>query len=333
MSVTTTNNKDNMPTLKAEGMESARIEFLGVKILVTMPKGVFVPFMSRSPAVLPTVNQSILGADSDLHIYSEYGKPALMVRDDLVYLSSTTDKKQFAVDVMLATSKFLEKLLNQKGIYSFHASAISYKDEATIILGQPGAGKTTVAMGACYIDNEIKLVSGSRFFVQNESIVAGIASMDIRRGSIISDLGKNLRGAKPASVVQSEKENSAWDARITLNPEEESIKMNTTYPIRVKDFVLVKRLPKQLSVISDQIDRDSFLSRIYDAVFAFSEQIPWYVLGSKIPYPDIFGTQMKKERLEFGDRLLGSKKYVYLEGTLEDISSHLANKLKEKARN
>lgn len=305
-------------------IKTAEISFLGVKIGLSMPKEIYSLFLDKYRSVLPEISDVVSGRSPDFFINYSFGEPSLKIVDNTAYMASKAKNSQAAIDVMLAASKFLERELNRNGIYSLHASAVALGKDGTIFLGHQGAGKTTVALSCSFLDPEVKLVSGSRVFVKEDKIVGGIPSIDLRFGSAVSELSAELRDRGNPTFIQHQQ---AWGQRILLRPEDLRVNLNTEYPIGIRRFVLVEKLPKELLVIRDSIDRDSFLVRVYDALYAFSEHIPQYILGSKIPYPDIFGDDMRQARIQFGERLLGSKQFIYLEGGLTEISTYVLREL------
>ena len=304
--------------------KTAEISFLGVKIGLSMPMEVYGLFLDKYRSVLPPISDTVSCRNPDFFINYSFGEPSLRLVDNTAHIVSKAKNSQAAIDVMLAASKFLERELNRNGIYSLHASAIALGRDGTIFLGQQGSGKTTVALSCSFLDPEVKLISGSRVFVKEDKIVGSIPSIDLRFGSVISELSTELQDSKNSTIIQNQQ---VWDQRVLLRPEDLHINTNAEYPIDIRRLVLVKKLPKELLAVRNSIDRDSFLVRVYDALYAFSEHIPQYVLGSKIPYPDIFGNGMRQSRIQFGERLLGSKQPIYLEGRLAEISTYVVREL------
>lgn len=299
---------------------SLQIGVFGVKLDITMPEDVYPIFERKYRAVLPQASGTRSDAECNVRITATHGPPLLRIDNGNVVMSSFANSSQFAIDVMLAASKFLERELNKNGIYSFHASAISHNGVGMIFLGQPGAGKTTTALSVCFLNKEVQLVSGSRCFVKEDKIVGSIPGLDLRLGSVMEELSSELKGVTAALNLDNVR---AWDQRVVIKPDEAGITLNSKYPIDIGSFVLVKKLPKNLTVITEGIERDAFLARIYDSIYTFSEQLPHYVLGSKIPYPDIFGEAMRLKRMGFGEQVLAGKPTIYLEGRLADMSSYI----------
>ena len=317
--------KDDVVSCLRDNSTTQSTTFMGIKLGMSIPNEVYPYFLKRYEAVLPKMERSSYTEKYDAFVESSFGKPLLEFHDSNITMSSNASPRQFATDVILAGSKLLEFELNKRGIHSLHAAAIAYKGEGIIFLGPGGAGKTTTALSCCLMDKDATLISGSRLFVSDEGIVGGMPGIDLRSGSINAEFGEEFaRVAQDANSI-------AWEERKLLTPRDAGIRMcEDQFPMPIKAFVLLKKLPKTLTVFHDGIDKEAFLLRLYDALYVFAELTPYLMLGNGLPYPDIYSYEMKKERAAFASRLLENPDRIYLEGDMKEMADFVLKNIARK---
>ena len=98
--------------------------------------------------------------------------------------SSVTDKKRIGLDTLILISHLTDLENYKKQIYSFHSIAIKKKKKGIIVLGESGAGKTSLSLYLRKIDRDIEVPFSDKVIVKNIEdsffVVGGIQKEIIR---------------------------------------------------------------------------------------------------------------------------------------------------------
>ncbi len=304
------------------------INSVGVCIKVVAPEQLSEAFTKLCTTLIP------LGSEASTHnsprkpdiiiVFRPANSPNLTIRGNIVLLESAIDPYQSAMDVILLASKLLERELNRHNIYSVHASAVCKGGRSVVIIGQPGAGKSTTALNCCLLDNSVKYLGDNRITLNNLSEVVGMSSsMSIRRGSLFSEFGDFdlLR-----NMSRDTNRETFGDTRVEIQPEDLGIAKYTELPVKVDHIVLVRKLPKAVTVKEKMEAYNLLLLRLYESLSFYSDGLS-LLLGSHLPIQDLFSNRSKTERLRFAEGMLDTIQSSVVEGTLGDISNHVLKQL------
>ena len=318
----TSKNKSSLHH-KTKENNNFNLEFVGVNFKLSMPKELEDVFFKDYPNYLPPFKVTSEKPKVNIYVYRD--KPRLLVDGENIFLSNESSDKQLGRDTILLLSKFLELRLNETDTFSLHASAVSSSNRAIAIVGPNGSGKTTSAVYSCLLDNGIELVSGNRLFVNGVNIVGGTSGIRLRAGSLESEfkLGSYI---SPDTL-------GFHDRKVSLTSENVGIRVNVDYPVKLTKIILVKKLEKELSVkkldmANETQLNEAFLS-IHNSASEFSDSFPNFVLGSKIPYPDIFTNEHRWKRIAFVSNLLRNVESVKVEGKLEGIGEYISQNIRK----
>lgn len=314
-------DKNKQSPKEDPGQITVNLQFLGSPVRLSMPNDAYEIFLKNYQKYLPKFET--MEGTTGFPVSISHGAPQLLFGDG-IKLSDDADREQLVKDTILLLSKVLEYNLNKVGIFSLHASSVAYGSEGIAIIGQSGAGKTTSAVRACMIDKGISFVSGNRVFIDGKSIIAGTSLMQLRRGSLELELG-----IKDKPEV---KETSFQNRKVSIDPENLDISSVQHYPVRIKKLISLKKLDTELKVsqmnLKDYNRFNEAFSWLYDAASKYSDYFPNIILGPKIPYPDMFGSELREKRVQFVSNLLDNVELFNVEGRLDSIAAFIIQMLR-----
>ena len=294
---------------------------VGVNFRLDMPKDLHPLFLKDCLNYLSNLKKADGKPSVTFHI--SRGPPNLVVNDDKILLVNNAQEEQLVRDTVLLMSKILERELNRRDIFSLHASGVSANGKAIAIIGPGGSGKTTSAVYTCMLDRTICFVSGNRIFVRGTDVIDGASGVRLRAGS----LGQELGLSSPAL-----EEIGFYDAKVSLTPAEIGIVTTPSYPLKLTKIIVVRKFERELTVeklnmANEEQMNDAFLN-LYNCASEFSENFPSFILGPKIPYPNVFTTKLKEARISFIKGLLRNIEVIKVEGKLKEIASFVKNEIR-----
>ncbi len=259
-----------------------------------------------------------LKKSEELKLIFKKGENKLDIGKNTVNISENASFEQIAFDAINILSKFFEKDINKKGIFSIHGASITNNNKGILLLGDNGSGKTTSAIMVCLKNPEIKLISGNRIFLNSDNIIGGVNIINLRYGSIKSEFSS----FDQVTIINSQiKKVYNWEKRLFVNPEDLKITVNKKYPVKLTAIIFIKKLPKPLTILKVE-DKYTYLHELYESISRWGDRNP-YTFGSMIHLPEIFSYRLKSIRLHSINDILKSTPILSLEGNLENISDYL----------
>jgi hypothetical protein len=316
-------NKNSMYN-KIKRNNSFNLNFVGINFKLSIPNNieqiVFKDYLNYLPPFKITEEKS------EVNIYVYRDKPSLVVDGENIFLSNESSPEQFSRDIILLISKFLEQKLNKKDIFSLHASAVSSSNMGIAMVGPNGSGKTTSAIYSCLVNKNIKFVSGNRLFIDGINIVSGTRGIRLRAGSLKSEF--KLDNYILPDILEFQ------DKKVSVIAEDLGINANLNYPIRLIKIILVKKLEKELTVKKLDMSNNAQLNEafliLHNSASEFNDNFPNFVLGSKIPYPNMFTDEHRRKRIVFVSNLLRNVESIKVEGRLEEIGEYISRSIRKK---
>ena len=313
------------------------LDILGVKVIIGLPKRAAVAFQRVRNRYFPTSTNkmpSILKSQDAIKVNLLTGKnPKLTVRKNFILLREKSSPKLIAKDAAEVTSRYLESVLNENGIFSIHASGVAYKDRALLFIGDNGAGKTTTGLYSFLSDHELAFLGGNRIFLNQKLMtIGGVDSISIRASSLADEFCgfKEVKNylEKKGRVIKFPNE------KVLLAPDELRPNRGIRYPLRLAGIVYVKKFHSKPHFMKfnkhKYFEKMQLQEVIYSALSGFNEHSPLMLVGAKLPYPDMFDYDLKLERVKFANALIKKVPIYYAEGVLKDISKFSIAALKSK---
>lgn len=212
---------------------------------------------------------------------------------------------------------FLEKQFGEMGLCSCHSACVSKDGKATLLVGEAGAGKTSLAVNLCnnygysLISNDMTLIGK-----ENDTIYAygGTKFINLRLLSVKSNM--------PFLLYLFENSNKdSWTNKISLMARDIDIKEEySKLPIKNVLFIHVDNRDKYKESNGDSW-RNNFLmyqntsSHIRGTAATFIDK-----RGYPIGYIPSFETKETYEkRIDLINTINGLKNYKYVSGSLEEI--------------
>ncbi len=302
-----------------------KASFLGTAISATMPKEEQNSFLANYQCYLPEAVKN--SKKPKLNFLSRIGKPKLFIKNNMVSISSTADRGWLSIDTILSISKFLEKDLNNRGIFSIHAAGIALKDRGCLIIGETGSGKTTTAIKSCIDGREFGIISGNRIFLNKNRIIGGAKFLRVRVGSLISEL--NFRKNKLLRILGTGSLES-MNGKITTTPRELGINEFRRKSAKLVAIFKVKKLPGKFSASISRGESIEKFESIYKALSEFSDYFPDIMYSARLPYPDIFGQKLRLQRVLKARELINNIPLITVEGDIDDISKYIIQSMRRQ---
>ncbi|MCL4381171.1 hypothetical protein M1141_02745 [Candidatus Marsarchaeota archaeon] len=307
-----------------------RLKPFGVDLRVDLPIELKSQFTRKCPIYLP-MNNVCLTTPQVIEINVAWGKPSLTIEEYKATFKSNATDSMIVADTLLIASRLVEKVLNQNNIFSLHASSLSYNNQAVLLIGAYGSGKTTTAVNLCMKDKTIGYVTGNRPFLQNSNnkILYGMGHISVCTSSLVEELhikdevlkniGFNSKNTNPYYAIQASR--ISFDASI----------LNITkacFPLNLKAIIFVKKSDREFVLFKSDRTNERDIMAIYYALREYSEK-NYVMIGPKIILPDIVTEQEKYIRLEYAEKLAKSTPIIYAEGKLDALSSFVKSILRE----
>ncbi len=309
------------------------LNLLGVRTAITIPAKIEDHFNDQLTKYLPIceeTSQNYKISEVQLKINIRQGNPRLRIDDDTATFYSNSNTKTLVVDSVFLVSKLLEKALNKKGIFSLHASGLSYGENGVLIVGPTGSGKTTTAVFTCLQDKTIGHVSGNRVFLDSNSheIIYGIDRFSLRKTSILNEF-KRFHVAKRVGLNTNNiaKGQLAHADKVSLTSAYLGIK-RAKFPLKLERIIIIQKMDNELVTFDARKGGNTELLTVYSALTEFSERVPCMMVGPKILFPEVFGEQLKAKQLRFAVELTKTIPITYVGGGLMEISKFIENKIK-----
>ena len=304
---------------RAGGIVTLRMLVHGICVEVKLPEDAERFFLANYMCYLPDTGPC-KGSAPELNFTALSDRNGFTVERNGATVANKSSSFWLAIDTILAISKFVERKMNEAGIFSMHSSGIAFGKYGGIVIGDAGSGKTISAIKSCLLNREFRIISGNRVVVQGSNIVGGAPLLRPRVGPLISL-------PKVGELVKS---GNIWerDSKITVMPEELGVKRQTSYPVKLKAIFKVKVLDGKLKVKESVENSAENFEKLYSCLSEFSDRFPVAAYGPRIPYPEMFGLKLRKKRALKAEFLAKSYGIISLEGNFDSIIKYLVNRMK-----
>jgi ABC-type cobalamin/Fe3+-siderophores transport system ATPase subunit len=224
---------------------------------------------------------------------------SMSIENGNMMLEGSYNIGQLTMDGVMLSSMYLEKILNNLGMYSLHSSAVTKDGKGILLIGNSGAGKTTVAHSLSK-NAGYTMISGDRTVVSDDRIIGGTEVHKFRKGTLAHESGnENQNGSQRSEFVKLH-----GDA-IVDEP-------------TLDQIILVERKEGDPNY-RELIDDEKFL-RLYENADYFRNVFPNVILGQKKPLPWRATWDEDAKRIAYVTELVKSVPAYHLSGNLEDIT-------------
>lgn len=201
-------------------------------------------------------------------------------------------------------SKFLERELNESGRYSFHSSCVGYKNQAVIILGQSGSGKSVVSFACHLYDPDCKVISGERTVVEINRVISGTTGITLRHGSILYQL--------PNIGIEVQSTGNIWTNQSKIDLPNEIFMT----PYEIKAIYLLHLSEFKLNV--ELMEGPDKFIQLYDNLVYFSDYFPTISVGQYKPVPNLSTIERQNARIAFVKHIIDIPLYS-ISGQINEV--------------
>lgn len=230
------------------------------------------------------------------------GRPNLGVGQCGCRLTVPNDRIDPA-DIAVLIARAMEFVYVQGGYYSLHSAAVTDGDRSVVLTGEPGSGKTTIAVALCRRYG-LSLQSQDRTLMNGKSVVGGTKRLALSPRVLSTDLGVD-----PAAVTRQEPVNDIDPEALSVAVSEEATPVASVIQL---DRVNAPTEWGTLDTATARIQlsrRGAFFARIH----------PTLLVGPQITVPVVESEADAARRLENVDELVAATGCSTLVGQLDSV--------------
>ena len=222
-------------------------------------------------------------------------------------------------------SKYLiEKQLGEMGMATCHSACVSKNGQAILLLGDAGAGKTSIALNLC-LKNDYSLISNDKTVigVKNDKLYAfsGTKYLNLRYKSIKENLPELI-------YLYGEEYIETWAEKIQVQAHE--IGINESFkPTEITDiiFLHIDNREEKLTVSQGDSRRNNFIlyNNISENIRACSSSFV-DKKGHPVGYiPSYDSEDIYKKRVRIIQEINKNPRYKYVSGNLQSVLEYINN--------
>jgi hypothetical protein len=271
-------------------------------------------------AAVPSNAEEEPGTASVVHRATAAGPAVVWDRTRASLLVTAAEDEIGAEELLHLAYLVLENRLQHSGYVTLHAAGACWQDQAVLLLGSAGAGKTTTLLRLCrdhaavMIGNDLVLAGGPG---EVPTALAGTRHLRLRHASVARVMPE-LLGLFPGTVTDS------WRVKQTLPPARLGIDVaNGPAQIRVTVFVHVD--PGYPALVDEPGDMLVHRLNLYENALRYIRggSTPWLAGGRFGPYvPPLDDLAAHIARTATLERLL--KRARYVAGPPSAVAEHIA---------
>lgn len=217
------------------------------------------------------------------------------------------------------------KELNKEDKYFIHCAIVEKNGKATLISGEPGSGKTTLAMYLC-MEKGYNFVCNDRAVIGMENgipyIYCGTLQTHIRVG-VIHEYFPSL-----VHKIDKEKMDRPWENKIYINPEfdELGIKVNKTAELSNILFTSTYPVKDEETNLTRQMDDVATLATM-KAVSEYIRADRNIVLSTNYPFPNFDNQELAMKRMAFVEKIVKNVGIYTARGNIKKLSDMIDSEL------
>lgn len=273
--------------------------------------------------ILPDENADLSG---NYLMYLDKSPNIVQINSDLNQaLICVPEKELYLPDLIYLALSMFAKELNKEDKYFIHCAIVEKNGKATLISGEPGSGKTTLAMYLC-MEKGYNFVCNDRAVIGMENgipyIYCGTLQTHIRVG-VIHEYFPSL-----VHKIDKEKMDRPWENKIYINPEfdELGIKVNKTAELSNILFTSTYPVKDEETNLTRQMDDVATLATM-KAVSEYIRADRNIVLSTNYPFPNFDNQELAMKRMAFVEKIVKNVGIYNARGNIKKLSDMIDSEL------
>lgn len=286
------------------------IDMCGVTALIRSDWITVDEFVAATSHMLPSA-QATEPAKPDLHIELSRDVTGLRCTETGFEISGDYAPGMLVQDCALVLSRYLERELNRRGLWSLHASAVALGERGVLLPGKSNCGKTSTAITVCQLCPEARVLSGDRAVIDEQRIVGGTTTVSIPIAAAPAHPAVRAAAVRSRSVTGKVRlPHFSGDAT----------------PARLSEIVvLLGRLPQPVQLTAPDDDRK--FRYIHDSLCHFSDVSPNACHGQRSLVPYFNDPDLRHRRLVVAERIAATVEMTAARGDLDSTAADVAARL------
>lgn len=243
--------------------------------------------------------------------------------DNFAIISTNEDELNIR-DINVLLSTILSKKLNLTGKSFLHCSAVEKENGASVMIGDPGAGKTSLAVYLCrYFDYNLICNDHAIVGIENENIpyfYSGTLRTALRPGAV------NLVAPELLNNIPSKMLDNPWKVQFELNKyfDDLGIKIGNATFIKNIFFVNVnEKIPSHCKKFDFNKSYNRELLKIYDFLGEFTRSNGKFLFGINRIFPNFDNEETDSYRQNLVTCLVEKINIYEISGNIQYVASKI----------
>lgn len=235
------------------------------------------------------------------------------------------ERELYLPDLIYLALSMFAKELNKEDKYFIHCAIVEKDGKATLISGEAGSGKTTLAMYLC-MEKGYNFVCNDRAVIGLEDgipyVYCGTLQTHIRVG-VIHEYFPSL-----ISKIDKEKMNRPWENKIYINPEFEELGIKVTKTAKLSNILYTATYPvkDEETNLTKQMEDVATLATM-KAISEYIRADRNIVLSTNYPFPNFDNQELAMKKMNFVEKLVKKTGIYTARGNIKKLSDMIYNKL------
>ena len=273
--------------------------------------------------IIPDENADLSG---NYLIYLDKSPNLVQINPELNQaLICVPEKELYLPDLIYLALSMFAKELNKEDKYFIHCAIVEKDGKATLISGEAGSGKTTLAMYLC-MEKGYNFVCNDRAVIGLENgmpyVYCGTLQTHIRVG-VIHEYFPSL-----VNKIDEKKMNRQWENKIYINPEFEELGIKVSKNAELTNILFTATYPvkDEETNITEQMQDVATLATM-KSISEYIRADRNIVLSTNYPFPNFDNQELTMKRMKFAENLVEKTGIYTARGNIKKLANLICDKL------